>query len=138
MTMQARRQRKPAARAGACCPSLEAAVDPRLFRALGDPTRLHILIGLARCCGPQTVSQAAANSAVDLSVVSRHLAILRDAGIVSVRKQGRQMFCTVRYVELAGSLRALADAIEACCPAGRGHAPGRAARGARKGGRVGL
>jgi DNA-binding transcriptional ArsR family regulator len=114
--MQARNRKKAASRAGACCPTLEAAVDPRLFRALGDPTRLHILIRLARCCGPQTVSQAAADCAVDLSVVSRHLAILRDAGIVSVRKQGRQMFYAVRYVEVARTLRALADAIEACCP----------------------
>lgn len=83
---------------------------------MGDPTRIHILIHLAQCCGPQTVTQAAENSAVDLSVVSRHLGILRDAGIVTVRREGRQMFYSVRYAEVARSLRALADAIEACCP----------------------
>jgi len=83
---------------------------------MGDPTRIHILIRLAQCCGPQTVTQAAENSSVDLSVVSRHLGILRDAGIVTVRKEGRQMFYSVRYAEIARSLRALADAIEACCP----------------------
>lgn len=91
-------------------------IDPRLFRALGDPTRILILMRLARCCGPQTVSQAAANSAVDLSVVSRHLGILRDAGVVTVRKDGRQVYYAVRYAEVARSLRLLADALEACCP----------------------
>lgn len=117
MNVQVRKPRKSRARKPAtCCPSLEAAVDPRLFRALGDPTRIHILIRLAQCCGPQTVTQAAENSSVDLSVVSRHLGILRDAGIVTVRREGRQMFYSVRYTEVARSLRALAAAIEACCP----------------------
>ncbi len=117
MSVQVRQRRKTVAgRPAPCCPSLEASIDPRLFRALGDPTRIHILVRLARCCGPQTVTQAAADSSVDISVVSRHLAILRDAGIVTVRKEGRRTFCSVRYTEVARSLRALADAIEACCP----------------------
>jgi ArsR family transcriptional regulator len=62
------------------------------------------------------VTQAAECCSVDLSVVSRHLAILRDAGVLSVRKQGRQIFYDVRYAELARTLRGLAEAIEACCP----------------------
>lgn len=117
MTMQvikppAERRRKRSA----CCLPLEAALDPRLFKALSDPTRMHILIRLARCCGPRTVTQAAKCCAVDLSVVSRHLRVLRDAGVLTVQKQGRQIFCRVRYTEIARTLRALADAIEACCP----------------------
>ncbi len=119
MNVQVKKRLKPGPRkSAACCAALESAIDPRLFRALSDPTRIHILIGLAQCCGPQTVTQAAACSAVDLSVVSRHLGILRDAGILSVRKEGRQMYYSVRYAEVARALRALADAIAACCPDG--------------------
>ncbi len=62
------------------------------------------------------MTQAAECCSVDLSVVSRHLAILRDAGALSVRKEGRQIYYDVRYGELARTLRGLADAIEACCP----------------------
>jgi len=131
MSMQVRKRknsaprRKPAKTAqsgcgdGACCPPLDTAVDPRLFRALGDPTRIGILVRLAQCCGPQTVSEAADCCRVDLSVVSRHLGILRDAGVVTVQKEGRQMYYRVRYDELCRSLRQLADALEACCPAGK-------------------
>jgi len=52
---------------------------------------------------------------VDLAVVSRHLAILRDAGVLEVEKQGRQTFYRVRYDALCRTLRALADALESCC-----------------------
>jgi ArsR family transcriptional regulator len=112
-----RKTKRPAQAAGACCPQLEATIDPRLFKALSDPTRISILVNLATCCGPQTVTQAAGCCCVDLSVVSRHLGILRDAGVLTVQKKGREMYYTVRYDELCRTLRQLADALAACCPA---------------------
>lgn len=116
--------RRPAARKPqACCVPIEEALDPRLFKALSDPSRLHLLVHLARSCAPQTVSEAAASSAVDLSVVSRHLRTLQEAGIVEAEKQGRSVKYTVRYGEVVRVLRALADAIEACCPDGACSAP---------------
>lgn len=94
-----------------------AAEDSRFFRALADPCRFGILQQLVGCCGqPQTVTQAAACCSVDLSVVSRHLATLRDAGILEARKVGREVHYTVRYQELSNQLRNLADAIDRCCP----------------------
>ncbi|NOT00369.1 MAG: helix-turn-helix transcriptional regulator [Phycisphaerales bacterium] len=109
--------RRTARRRGACCGTLETCLDARLFKALADPTRLHILVCLAGCCRPQTVGQVAACCAVDLSVVSRHLALLRDSGILTVQKQGRSVLYSVRYADLAESLHALADALEGCCRA---------------------
>lgn len=92
--------------------------DSRAFRALADPCRLAILQQLVGCCGqPQTVTQAAGCCSVDLSVVSRHLATLRDAGILEARKVGREVHYTVRYRHLSVWLRNLADAIDRCCPA---------------------
>lgn len=97
---------------------LTATADSRVFRALADPCRLTILQQLVGCCGrPQTVTQAADCCTVDLSVVSRHLAQLRDAGLVEARKVGREVHYTVRYRELSDQLRNLADAIDRCCPA---------------------
>jgi len=49
--------------------------------------------------------------------VSRHLAVLRDAGILSAVKTGREVRYAVRFPELAQVLRRLADALEACRPA---------------------
>jgi len=93
-------------------------LDPRLFKALCDPTRLAILAELAEAGGPCTVGRLAESRPVDASVVSRHLGVLRDAKIVEASRRGREVLYRVRYQELARSLRAVADAIERCCPPG--------------------
>jgi|TARA_Y100000294_G_scaffold45547_1_gene42173 ArsR family transcriptional regulator len=95
---------------------LEGLLEPRLFKALGDPTRVAILLTLAQSRDGLPVGEVAARSPVDVSVVSRHLAVLREAGIVECERQGKVVFYWVRYGALTASLRALADAIEQCCP----------------------
>lgn len=100
----------------ACCSRLAQALDARLFKALSEPTRLQILIGLTGCCGQTSVGEIARKCRVDLSVVSRHLAILREAGVLRLEKKGRSVFYEVRYAEISAALRRLADAIDACCP----------------------
>lgn len=99
-----------------CCPDLEVLIDPGLFKALGDPNRVALLAGIGRSGRPTTVSEAAACCPVDLSVVSRHLAVLRRAGVVESAKSGREVRYTLSPATLAASLRSLADALEACCP----------------------
>ncbi|MFH1330717.1 MAG: metalloregulator ArsR/SmtB family transcription factor, partial [Actinomycetota bacterium] len=91
-------------------------LDPALFRALGDPNRVALVAHLGRSGRPTTVSEAAECCPVDLSVVSRHLAVLREAGVVRATKQGREVHYTVSHRSLAATLRALADALDACCP----------------------
>jgi DNA-binding transcriptional ArsR family regulator len=56
------------------------------------------------CCTP-----------IDISVVSRHLATLRDAGVLSSEKRGKEVYYTVRGNALVESLRAIANEIEECC-----------------------
>jgi len=102
-----------------CCRGLGDLLVPRFFKALGDSTRVAILARLAQGCGPSTVGSVAGCCPVDLSVVSRHLRVLRDAGIVVAEKRGKEVFYSVRYDELARTLRQLADAIDACCPPSR-------------------
>jgi ArsR family transcriptional regulator len=101
----------------ACCSGLAQMLSPKLFKALGDPSRVGLLIRLAEAGGPCTVSDVAKGGNVDISVVSRHLAILREAGIIQCVKQGKEVMCTVQTDRLAGVLRDLADALEQCCPA---------------------
>jgi hypothetical protein len=47
-------------------------------------------------------------------VVSRHLALLRDAGVVEAERSGRSVNYRVRYEAVAELLRGLADAVERC------------------------
>jgi ArsR family transcriptional regulator len=100
----------------ACCQRLGDLLEPRFFKALGDPNRVALLARLAACCRPCAVSEIACCCPVDVSVVSRHLAVLRDAGLVAAERQGKEVHYTVRYDVLAGTFRRIAEAIEACCP----------------------
>ncbi len=64
----------------------EAASD--VFRAIADPTRRAILDRLAT--GPATVNTLAANFAQTRPGISKHLRVLRDCGVVTETKTGRE------------------------------------------------
>ena len=112
MSKQTKAQRKRAA----SCLEIGELMEPRFFKALSEPNRIAILIRLAQCRTPCTVGEIAACCPVNMSVVSRHLAMLRDAGILEARKQGKEVFYSVSCSALASTLRTMADAIESCCP----------------------
>jgi ArsR family transcriptional regulator, arsenate/arsenite/antimonite-responsive transcriptional repressor len=59
----------------------------RLFKALGDPTRLRIVKLLER--GELCVCQLTAALGMGQSRISRHLAILKDAGLIEDRRAGK-------------------------------------------------
>ncbi|HEY2009439.1 MAG TPA: metalloregulator ArsR/SmtB family transcription factor [Rhizomicrobium sp.] len=71
-----------------------------LFRTLADPTRRAIFERLARE-GEQTVSALTARARVSQPAVSKHLAILKDAGLVRDRQDGRQTHYTAQIAALA-------------------------------------
>ena len=99
-----------------CCgQDLQNLLPTRFFKALADPNRIVILGRLADCCGPQSVTEISSCCNVDISVISRHLATLRDAGVVEAEKRGKQVFYQLKGEELAAALRSMADAVEACC-----------------------
>lgn len=95
---------------------LDALLDPALFAALSDPTRLRLVACIAKCGRGCTVGETAACCAVDLSVVSRHLALLARAGILTAAREGRVVRYIVRYDALATLFRSLADALDHCRP----------------------
>ena len=96
--------------------SLEHALDPVLFKALSDPNRVTLVARIGALGRPATVTEAAGCCPIDLSVVSRHLAVLRDAGILNAEKQGREVHYSLPHGELSRTLREIADRIDACCP----------------------
>lgn len=65
-----------------------------VFRALADPTRRAVYERLTRRELP--VSRLARTTKVSQPAVSQHLAVLRDAGLVESRKDGRHRYYRAR------------------------------------------
>jgi DNA-binding transcriptional ArsR family regulator len=80
--------------------------DPHevLFRTLADPTRRSIF---ERLCldGEQTVGALTADAGVSQPAISKHLAVLKQAGLVRDRRDGRQ----THYSAELGALAPLVD-----------------------------
>lgn len=64
------------------------------FEALGEPTRRAILELLRP--GPRAVTELAAALPVSQPAVSQHLGVLRRAGLVESRRQGRRSLYRLR------------------------------------------
>ncbi|HLP69877.1 MAG TPA: metalloregulator ArsR/SmtB family transcription factor [Rhizobium sp.] len=71
-----------------------------LFRTLADPTRRAIFERLCRE-GDQTVAALTAQAGVSQPAVSKHLAVLKRAGLVHDRHEGRQTHYGARIEALA-------------------------------------
>jgi DNA-binding transcriptional ArsR family regulator len=75
-----------------------------LFRTLADPTRRALFERLCRE-GDQTVGALTAQAGVSQPAVSKHLAVLKQAGLVRDRHEGRQ----THYSAQIGALAPLID-----------------------------
>src|SRR5262249_39991063 len=71
-----------------------------LFRTLADPTRRAIFERLCRE-GEQTVGALKAQTNVSQPAVSKHLGILKRAGLVRDRHEGRQSHYSAQLAALA-------------------------------------
>lgn len=68
---------------------MPAAAPDRLFRTLADPTRRALFERLCRD-GEQTVRALTDRAQVSQPAVSKHLGLLREAGLVRQRRAGRE------------------------------------------------
>lgn len=75
-----------------------------LFRTLADPTRRALFERLCRD-GEQTVAALTAQAGISQPAVSKHLGLLKQAGLVRDRPQGRQ----THYSAQLGALAPLID-----------------------------
>ena len=75
-------------------------VNPVEFaKAIADDTRQKIM-GLC-CCTWCSVGEIVEKTDVSQPTVSHHLAILRDAGLVNMRHEGKQTFYTLNQERVA-------------------------------------
>jgi len=75
---------------------IPSASDP--FRAIADPSRRAILDAIF--LREKSVTDLSSELPISQPAVSQHLKILKDAGLVSDRKQGRQRFYSMHPEEL--------------------------------------
>ncbi len=85
----------------------------RAFRALGDVTRQRML-ALLEESGELCVSEVARHFTMAQPSISHHLRILRDAGLVTAHKRGKEVYYALDREEL-GRCCGLFFAKFACC-----------------------
>jgi DNA-binding transcriptional ArsR family regulator len=81
-----------------------------LFLALGDKTRLKLLALMAD--GPVAVGFLADRLDESQPKVSRHLAYLRNAGVVSTRRDGKWIYYGINYLADASQRRILDTVVQ--------------------------
>lgn len=67
----------------------------RVIKAMAHPTRLFIVDELARK-GERCVCELTEMVGVDMSTISRHLSVLKNAGLLEDEKRGQQVFYRLR------------------------------------------
>lgn len=75
-------------------PSAQLQRRAAIFKALGHPTRLYLLEVLAE--GERCVCDLTELVGADISTVSKHLAVLRQVGVVATDKRAKQVFYRLR------------------------------------------
>ena len=76
-----------------------------MFKALSNPHRLNIFMRLASCCLPGTtcnvdeacecVGEVSKNLGISASTVSHHIRELNHAGLIRLRRRGKNVECSV-------------------------------------------
>ncbi|MFH1146137.1 MAG: metalloregulator ArsR/SmtB family transcription factor [Pseudomonadota bacterium] len=106
---------------------MQARLDARarIVKAMGHPTRLFILEELGK--GDRCVNELTEMIGADVSTVSKHLSLLKTAGIVQDRKKGSQVYyglrvpCILKFFDcieavLEANARAHAELVSPRCP----------------------
>ncbi|MGH7660265.1 MAG: ArsR/SmtB family transcription factor [Vulcanimicrobiaceae bacterium] len=107
----------PTPRCGPCARTYDEdfAAEAELLKAIADPHRMTIVATLARSADAVCVCDFTEGMPINQSSVSHHLAILRDAGIVTSERRG-----TWAYYSLAPDVRdRLLKAIDGILPSKR-------------------
>ena len=94
----------------------------RMMKALAHPTRLFMVEELSK--GERCVCELRDMVGVDISTVSKHLALLKTAGIVADDKRGLQVFYRLETPCVLGFFNCVQQVQEAVKPAKRARRTG--------------
>ena len=87
---------------------MTAQPDDELWSAIADPSRRRVL-DLLVSHGDVSASWLAGHVPFTRQAVSKHLAVLEQAGLISRRKQGREVLYQVQVGRLDQATRAMTD-----------------------------
>ena len=79
--------------------TITKAQNRAIFRAIADPPRREILNLLRE--GPQAVGEIAGNFRISRPAISRHLRLLKSAGLVVARQRGTTNICALKAQPLS-------------------------------------
>ena len=98
---------------------LVEAFDSKLFKTLSEPVRVQILKFLM-LNGRADIGTIAENMPQDRSVISRHLNLMQENGILTSEKENRYVFYSVngqtfldKLVDITGKIE---KCMKECCP----------------------
>jgi ArsR family transcriptional regulator len=83
----------------------------RVVKAMAHPTRMFIVDELSRG-GERCVCDLTAMIGADISTVSKHLSILKTAGILEDNKRGNQVFYRLRAPCIVDFFRCVESVVE--------------------------
>ena len=89
----------------------------RVCKAFANSTRLRMLDLLAK--REATVSELQAALKITTSNVSQHLAILKAAGVVATRRDGKLIYCSLALPEVKTACQLIRDVLRAQVRNGR-------------------
>lgn len=93
--------------------------DARFFKLLAEPARLEIIKYLL-LNGKSDIGAISKDLPQDRSVISRHLSLMADHGVLTCRKENRFRYYSVNgsdfLVKLEGVVEKLRECIHVCCP----------------------
>ena len=94
-------------------------LDSRFFKSLSEPVRVQILKFIL-LNGRSDIAAIAASLPQDRSVISRHLQLMQEAGILLGEKVGRHMYYSIDALEFLEKVEGIAGKVRSCmtvcCP----------------------
>lgn len=82
-----------------------------ICKAFANPTRLHLIEMLTR--GERWASELQEGLGISKANLSQHLAILKSAGVVSTRREGKQLHCGIAMPEVKQATAVLRNMLKA-------------------------
>jgi DNA-binding transcriptional ArsR family regulator len=70
-----------------------------VFQAIADPTRREIINLLAT--KSLNLNAIADNFEMSRPAISQHIKVLNECGLISIKKEGRERFCEVKFQKLS-------------------------------------
>jgi ArsR family transcriptional regulator len=82
-----------------------------ICKAFANPTRLHLIEMLAR--GERWATELQQGLGISKANLSQHLAILKSAGLVATRREGKQLHCGIAMQEVKQATTAFRNMLKA-------------------------